>query len=761
MAEKLSVQIALEGGQEIERQLAGIGAAGQKAFAEIEKSASQVGGFKNLKPEEVTQKLKTLGVEGTAAFDKIQQAVQKAGRFEKVVQGVQALENSFASAAQAAMALGRVAGPIGVVLAAGATLAVKAMGAYTEALDKAAISAAKLGTSVEQADKLRKGIEALGVSGQGTTSIVEKLADISGQIKSEKLDKAIAGVKEAVKEGGIAFKFDNSQAVKDLQEVQAAAMKADADGAKARATLKEIGQPIPAGAAQTLKELVAETGSAEAGLAAFQKQLLGMTDATERNAAAVASLGQAAPEFLRGLETAGSGLEQTMNRIQTSFQGQTWLQFFQQLGGGFAMMGQELAGFASQLAGIAWNWISTNAAAAWQAAIDWTKQAQAAIVDFASSLPSIAWDTITTNAAAAWAAVKQGAADAKAAVLDFASSLPGIAWEAFKTAGLDAINAIIDRLKELLGLKQNTALAKEGGGGAPGKARGGLIGGRGTGTSDSNLAWLSRGEHIMPARVVRQPGVLGFLEALRRSGGLPGYAKGGLTDKAGGGVVAVPVSVLAPIFNRVIDQLKSAIDTIKQDTLARSVSDTMWSAIKSITETLSQTNNQILSAIRQMMQGIINMIVQAADTLQTLQGKEQTIGGKARGGLLGGRGTGTSDSNLAWLSRGEYVTPARAVRQPGVLALLEALRRSGGNLSRVLDGMGRFALGGLVPRPMPIPAYAAGGMVGGANLGTLTLGLPSGGSVSVRAASDVVDQLRKEAALAQVRSGGRKPSRYS
>ena len=44
MAEKLSVQIALEGG------------------AEIEKSASQVGGFKNLKPEEVTAKLKEMGV---------------------------------------------------------------------------------------------------------------------------------------------------------------------------------------------------------------------------------------------------------------------------------------------------------------------------------------------------------------------------------------------------------------------------------------------------------------------------------------------------------------------------------------------------------------------------------------------------------------------------------------------------------------------------------------------------------------------------
>jgi hypothetical protein len=90
------------------------------------------------------------------------------------------------------------------------------------------------------------------------------------------------------------------------------------------------------------------------------------------------------------------------------------------------------------------------------------------------------------------------------------------------------------------------------------------------------------------------------------------------------------------------------------------------------------------------------------------------------------------------------------------LAFLETLRRSGGNLRDVLDGMGRFALGG----PIGISGLAAGGM-GSRNLGTLTLGLPGGSSVQVMATFDVVDQLRKAAALGQVRSGGRKPSRFS
>jgi hypothetical protein len=130
--------------------------------------------------------------------------------------------------------------------------------------------------------------------------------------------------------------------------------------------------------------------------------------------------------------------------------------------------------------------------------------------------------------------------------------------------------------------------------------------------------------------------------------------------------------------------------------------------------------------------------------------------GFAGGGLLGGRGSGTSDSNLAWVSRGEYITPARAVSQPGVLAFLEALRRSGGNLRDVLDGMGRFALGGMVQAPLALPAFAGAGM----NHVTIQFpGLPA--ITGLRAASDVVDELHRAAAMAQVRSGGRKPSRFS
>jgi hypothetical protein len=96
------------------------------------------------------------------------------------------------------------------------------------------------------------------------------------------------------------------------------------------------------------------------------------------------------------------------------------------------------------------------------------------------------------------------------------------------------------------------------------------------------------------------------------------------------------------------------------------------------------------------------------------------------------------------------------VAQPGVLAFLEALRRSGGNLAAVLDGMGHFALGGMVRTPIAIPAFAGGGM---SNVTIQFPGLPP--IEGLRASSGVVDELRHAAALAQVRSGGRKPSRFS
>lgn len=208
------------------------------------------------------------------------------------------------------------------------------------------------------------------------------------------------------------------------------------------------------------------------------------------------------------------------------------------------------------------------------------------------------------------------------------------------------------------------------------------------------------------------------------------------------------------------NQVASSVSNVVANT--RREFETLGSVLTPLGSALVQVFTDPMAALNNLIAGVQTLIDKFLVWLRLKGGGAPAASGggstpgMAAGGLLGGRGTGTSDSNLAWVSRGEYITPARAVAQPGVLAFLEALRRSGGNLSRVLDGMGRFALGGMVPR---MPAFATGGLAGGSHVTIQFPGLPAIGGL--RASSDVVDQLHRAAALAQVRSGGRKPSRYS
>jgi len=127
--------------------------------------------------------------------------------------------------------------------------------------------------------------------------------------------------------------------------------------------------------------------------------------------------------------------------------------------------------------------------------------------------------------------------------------------KSFRDAVRDMALSIIADLRRLAAQLIATAILKKiagvfGGGGLVGgeggekKAEGGLLGGVGTGTSDSNLAWFSRGEYLVRAVVVREPGMLRHLEDLNRRGvralvqtpvvieaSAPRFAEGGLVDK--------------------------------------------------------------------------------------------------------------------------------------------------------------------------------------------------------------------------------------
>jgi hypothetical protein len=85
----------------------------------------------------------------------------------------------------------------------------------------------------------------------------------------------------------------------------------------------------------------------------------------------------------------------------------------------------------------------------------------------------------------------------------------------------------------------------------------------------------------------------------------------------------------------------------------------------------------------------------AADTMLVANGGGSLFG-FAEGGLVAAPGTGTSDSGIARVSRGEFIVRQAAVSQPGVLPLLASINRGMG--SPVLRGrdLPRFASGGLV-----------------------------------------------------------------
>jgi Tape measure protein len=398
-----------------------------------------------------------------------------------------------------------------------------------------------------------------------------------------------------------------------------------------------------------------------------------------------------------------------------------------------------------------------------------------AIETIKTALGSITWDSITSGAVAAWNAIIGAIQSTQSAIAQFASSLASITWDAISSAGVAAWNAITSAVERAISAIQRF-LGLRGGGGASAPAgaaggqfaSGGLLRGRGTGTSDSNLVWVSRGEYIVPARVVRQPGVLALLEALRQSGGsrqkngLPAFQAGG---QVGDGGVAAIGRIIQQIAQVAQAALQGAIATITQ---LNQLSIGIQTANTQAVNLIAQQAQALINSLNESSASLVNAVLQIGELVK--QSSNQTvnalnaiiqsgIGGRASGGLLGGRGTGTSDSNLVRVSRGEYIVPARAVRQPGVLAFLEALRHSGGNLRDVLDDMGRFALGGLVPRT--VPAFATGGLAGG-GMSNVTIQFPGLPEISgLRASAKVVDELRKSAALAQVRSGGRKPSRYS
>ena len=131
-------------------------------------------------------------------------------------------------------------------------------------------------------------------------------------------------------------------------------------------------------------------------------------------------------------------------------------------------------------------------------------------------------------------------------------------------------------------------------------------------------------------------------------------------------VESVPkiLDALIRAFGNLVSNLWQGIKGLFSD-IGGKIGDTVSGAIKGVI-------NGALGLLEGFLNGPIDLINGALDLINKLPGVNLGKIGRiklprmATGGYVGGVGTGTSDSNMAWLSRGEYVVKADTVRRYGV-----------------------------------------------------------------------------------------------
>lgn len=203
--------------------------------------------------------------------------------------------------------------------------------------------------------------------------------------------------------------------------------------------------------------------------------------------------------------------------------------------------------------------------------------------------------------------------------------------------------------------------------------------------------------------------------------------------------------------------------------------ETVKARIAGIWNEIANIASSALSRIGSFIDGLISRISAAIERLKQLAGLSSSSGssdsssGFASGGHVTGKGGPRSDSILAWLSNGEFVIQAAAVKKLG-LGFLNAINQG---VVPSLKSLRGFKLGGFVNsinRSMAIPRFAGGGQAV-ANLAPAS-GL-SGKTVAVKlqygptvqdvidliGEADPVDRFGRWAMGQQLASAGRTPSR--
>ncbi|MDR6303059.1 phage-related protein [Nitrobacter vulgaris] len=232
------------------------------------------------------------------------------------------------------------------------------------------------------------------------------------------------------------------------------------------------------------------------------------------------------------------------------------------------------------------------------------------------------------------------------------------------------------------------------------------------------------------------------------------------------------VANLGTIFSALWEMIKSgaadAWESVKSTALGA------WDAIKQgVTDAadwIVQKFNSAVDTVKGYFSGLVDIISgvlakarSAADTIASAVGGGggDKTPGFAGGGHIRGAGTGTSDSIIARVSNGEYIFTAKAVKRLG-LPILNALNYGFRDIGSVFRG---FNVGGLVDALTPsVPRFASGGLVSvpatsGGDLRPANIHLRDG-SFPVMAQQSVIDSLTRYATGKEARSAGRKPTWY-
>lgn len=200
--------------------------------------------------------------------------------------------------------------------------------------------------------------------------------------------------------------------------------------------------------------------------------------------------------------------------------------------------------------------------------------------------------------------------------------------------------------------------------------------------------------------------------------------------------------------------------------LWNSIRSTILSVVEGVTGAWASLKNTIVGFARQMVEAfrpVVEIVtLWIARLKEGIELARQVLGGSggggespgfAHGGKVSGPGTGTSDSILARLSKGEYVNTAAAVRHYGT-SFFDAINRMA--LPR------GFAMGGLVDGLADAmspsrPAVASSALAGGSRR-SLTLVLDGQTFAGLTGPEAVMERLETVAVSRQTRSTGRKPS---